>query len=162
MFNYNKCRERVRLQKHSAKQFKSILFLKLPSLHGFFMPFLGETATSAPGFHIFRGHHKFSDITRVKSVSELSCQKDSGVRKTFKVLYFEDHKQCNSVTFRFFFQDAKYSVPSDIVKCLIILEAGQKCHFVLLPLLNCFSASNIYSFKFTFILLQNHLSKFIL
>lgn len=107
MFNYNKCRERVRLQKHSAKQFKSILFLKLPSLHGFFMPFLGETATSAPGFHIFRGHHKFSDITRVKSVSELSCQKDSGVRKTFKFLYFEDHKQCNSVTFRFFFLRCK-------------------------------------------------------
>lgn len=47
------------------------------------------------------------------------------------------------------------------MKGLVILEVGQKCHFLLLHLLNCFSASNTYSFQSIFIPFQGYLSKFI-
>ena len=82
MFNYSKRTEGVRLQKHWQNETKqsNTTFLRFSSLHGILVLFL---VGHKPGFHIFRSHNKFSDITWVKSGSKLFCQKVQVSQKNY-------------------------------------------------------------------------------
>lgn len=111
MFNYNKYKEGMRLQKHWQKKKKN----NIPKATWFTWcscAILGRNNSIPPGIHTSRGHYTFSDISWLNSSSQLFCQEIQILEKYLRFLYLGDKKQSESVIFRLS-QGAKYFVPSD-------------------------------------------------